>query len=119
MSVTGLDSFTRNTRRSAKRVDNVSGPAVEDALDRVTRKARQIAPRDTGRLASRIRTTVEERRPGVVVAESGPAGVPYARVVEYEVRGGKPYMRPAFDSERRRMEKDYGDKVGRTVERSF
>jgi phage gpG-like protein len=98
IQVTGVGDVVRAMRRVGRGCDDLD-KAFKSVGDVVAARARTLAPRSTGRLASTIRTSRGGR---YVSVGAGGASVPWAGVHEYGWARrnitAQPYLRPAVDA---------------------
>jgi HK97 gp10 family phage protein len=139
VQVTGLKQLEENLKQLQENI-------AKNALRAVARKAMQImrdkiagdAPRRTGALAAGILMTASIRGEGVSggnvlvrvglrtsskatrrKGERSPDDVYYGRFLEFGTRkmAARPFMRPAFDSTREQVLKEFGELLGAEIEK--
>ena len=104
ITIKGGDKFKSTLQKIAKEHPQVMDAALDDTADAMSLEAQRIVPVDTGRLRASINVKRE-----FLVKVIG-TNVEYAPYVEYGSPEGsgpnggpKPFMRPAFENNRRRV----------------
>ena len=102
--IKGGDKFKSTLQKIAEEHPQVMDAALDDTADAMSLEAQRIVPVDTGRLRASINVKKE-----FLVKVIG-TNVEYAPFVEYgqpegtgPSGGPKPFMRPAFENNRRRV----------------
>jgi len=104
ITIKGGDKFKSTLQKIAEKHPKVMDQALDDTADAMSLDAQRIVPVDTGRLRASINVKRE-----FLVKVIG-TNVEYAPHVEYgqpegtgPSGGPKPFMRPAFENNRRRV----------------
>ena len=98
----------------------IIGPGLAESAELVADVARRKAPVRTGALRESIDTKVSKTRARIRVGRTGHgAGAPYARFLEFGTKNApaQPFMRPALDESRRRIEVIFGRYMQQALER--
>lgn len=115
-TLTAQQGFRLDWRGSeiASMVRRTARTAMDDTLDAAVKRAKQLAPVDTGRLRNSIR---KERLSETYNGMKGEisANTTYALYVELGTvkMRAQPYLRPAMDAEFRKFPKTLADRVQR------
>ena len=104
ITIKGSEAFKSTLQKIAETHPNVLDAALDDTADAISLAAQRIVPVDTGRLRGSI--NVKRRKLNKRIGTN----VEYAAFVEYSSPTGsgpnggpKPYLRPAFQNNYRRV----------------
>jgi HK97 gp10 family phage protein len=104
IEIRGDDEFKALLKNLMDKYPGVLDMALDDTADAISLKAQQIVPVDTGRLRASINVKREELKKTIGT------NVEYASFVEFgspigtgENGGPKPYLRPAFETNKGRV----------------
>lgn len=108
-----IQNIVANLRRRGKQIERAAKLALREGVDEITRTAKNLVPVRTGKLQNSIHSIAENDGASykIVADAENASGIQYGRFVEFDPRINKPFLYPAIDAEKSKLNSRIAAKV--------